>query len=170
MTKLKSKYSHNVIILITIAIFFFFLPAIGAVIGSLGDIYVRGLYELLSFGVKAIIVSLWMLAVGYLLCHLMKADKSFLRTPAIMTLIGAVLLPLVRSFQIVMTSSHQDENYQTELVTKSINGMIDKSIEGMETIVKGIMFIAPATLCITAVIFLAVGLTNLFLKRNRKSA
>lgn len=170
MDKLSNKYSNPIFTVIAVVIFFFFLPAIGAGLGTMGEIYIDGLHELPSFGMKAIIVSIWMLTVGYLLCHLMKADKSFMRIPAIMTLIGAVVLPLARSFQIAMTSSTLEDEIQTELTTKSINGMIDKSIEGMETIIKGIIYIAPALLCTISVIILAVGLTKLFLRRNRNSA
>ncbi|WP_252390540.1 hypothetical protein [Escherichia coli] len=99
MNKLSDKYSNPVFTVIAIVIFFFFLPAIGAVLGSMGEIYIDGLRELPSFGMKAIIVAIWMLVVAYLMCRLMKAEKDFIRVPAILTLIGAVLLPLTRIFK-----------------------------------------------------------------------
>ncbi|MGU5057634.1 hypothetical protein MAX39_22855, partial [Escherichia coli] len=135
----SDKSSNPVFTVIAIVIFFFFLPAIGAVLGTTGEIYIDGLRELPSFGMKAIIVSIWMLVVAYLMCRLMKAEKDFIRIPAILTLIGAVLLPLTSSFQNVMTISAPDDSSRTDFIAKSI--------EGMETIIRSIMFIAPALLC-----------------------
>ncbi|EKP3242908.1 hypothetical protein P3K25_004659 [Escherichia coli] len=142
---------------IAIVIFFFFLPAIGAVLGTTGEIYIDGLRELPSFGMKAIIVSIWMLVVAYLMCRLMKAEKDFIRIPAILTLIGAVLLPLTSSFQNVMTISAPDDSSRTDFIAKSI--------EGMETIIRSIMFIAPALLCTISSIILAVGMISILRKR-----
>ncbi|MGN9528568.1 hypothetical protein ACTMQE_23435 [Escherichia coli] len=100
-------------------IFFFFLPAIGAALGTMGEIYIDGLRELPSFGMKAIIVSIWML-VAYLMCRLMKAEKDFIRIPAILTLIGAVLLPLTSSFQNELTISDPDVSTRTNFYAKAI--------------------------------------------------
>ncbi|HGA5515546.1 TPA: hypothetical protein ACIS0C_003699 [Salmonella enterica subsp. enterica serovar Wangata] len=158
MNKLSDKYSNPVFTVIAIVIFFFFLPAIGAVLGSMGEIYIDGLRELPSFGMKAIIVAIWMLVVAYLMCRLMKAEKDFIRVPAILTLIGAVLLPLTRSFQNVMTISAPDDSSRTDFIAKSI--------EGMETIIRSIMFIAPALLCTISSIILAVGMISILRKRN----
>lgn len=138
-------------------IFFFFLPAIGAALGTTGEIYIDGLRELPSFGMKAIIVSIWMLIVAYLMCRLMKAEKDFIRIPAILTLIGAVLLPLTSSFQNVMTISDPDVSTRTDFYAKAI--------EGLETIKNGIMFIAPALLCAISSIILAVGMISILRKR-----
>ncbi|EAP9249373.1 hypothetical protein ES841_23195 [Salmonella enterica] len=157
MNKLSDKYSNPVFTVIAIVIFFFFLPAIGAVLGTMGEIYIDGLRELPSFGMKAIIVSIWMLVVAYLMCSLMKAEKDFIRIPAILTLIGAVLLPLTSSFQNVMTISDPDVSTRTDFYAKSI--------EGLETIKNGIMFIAPGLLCVISVIILAIGMTQIL--RNR---
>ncbi|EER3676389.1 hypothetical protein F8Y52_003677, partial [Escherichia coli] len=152
MNKLSDKSSNPVFTVIAIVIFFFFLPAIGAVLGTTGEIYIDGLRELPSFGMKAIIVSIWMLVVAYLMCRLMKAEKDFIRIPAILTLIGAVLLPLTSSFQNVMTISAPDDSSRTDFIAKSI--------EGMETIIRSIMFIAPALLCTISSIILAVGMIS----------
>lgn len=157
MNKLSDKYSNPVFTVIAIVIFFFFLPAIGAVLGSMGEIYIDGLRELPSFGMKAIIVAIWMLVVAYLMCRLMKAEKDFIRVPAILTLIGAVLLPLTRSFQNVMTISAPHDSSRTDFIAKSI--------EGMETIIRSIMFIAPALLCTISSIILAVGMISILRKR-----
>ncbi|EIO6737220.1 hypothetical protein LQ308_004372 [Salmonella enterica] len=157
MNKLSDKYSNPVFTVIAIVIFFFFLPAIGAVLGTTGEIYIDGLRELPSFGMKAIIVSIWMLVVAYLMCRLMKAEKNFIRIPAILTLIGAVLLPLTSSFQNVMTISDPDVSTRTDFYAKAI--------EGLETIKNGIMFIAPALLCAISSIILAVGMISILRKR-----
>ncbi|EAZ4600994.1 TPA: hypothetical protein ISA44_003798 [Escherichia coli] len=157
MNKLSDKSSNPVFTVIAIVIFFFFLPAIGAVLGTTGEIYIDGLRELPSFGMKAIIVSIWMLVVAYLMCRLMKAEKDFIRIPAILTLIGAVLLPLTSSFQNVMTISAPDDSSRTDFIAKSI--------EGMETIIRSIMFIAPALLCTISSIILAVGMISILRKR-----
>ncbi|EJD8466992.1 hypothetical protein NR488_004471 [Salmonella enterica] len=157
MNKLSDKSSNPVFTVIAIVIFFFFLPAIGAVLGTTGETYIDGLRELPSFGMKAIIVSIWMLVVAYLMCRLMKAEKDFIRIPAILTLIGAVLLPLTSSFQNVMTISAPDDSSRTDFIAKSI--------EGMETIIRSIMFIAPALLCTISSIILAVGMISILRKR-----
>ncbi|EJK6833422.1 hypothetical protein NLP50_004736 [Escherichia coli] len=157
MNKLSDKSSNPVFTVIAIVIFFFFLPAIGAVLGTTGEIYIDGLRELPSFGMKAIIVSIWMLVVAYLMCRLMKAEKDFIRIPAILTLIGAVLLPLTSSFQNVITISAPDDSSRTDFIAKSI--------EGMETIIRSIMFIAPALLCTISSIILAVGMISILRKR-----
>ncbi|EAQ5026793.1 hypothetical protein HVH64_004436 [Salmonella enterica] len=157
MNKLSDKSPNPVFTVIAIVIFFFFLPAIGAVLGTTGEIYIDGLRELPSFGMKAIIVSIWMLVVAYLMCRLMKAEKDFIRIPAILTLIGAVLLPLTSSFQNVMTISAPDDSSRTDFIAKSI--------EGMETIIRSIMFIAPALLCTISSIILAVGMISILRKR-----
>ncbi|EKP9113634.1 TPA: hypothetical protein OR378_004567 [Escherichia coli] len=157
MNKLSDKSSNPVFTVIAIVIFFFFLPAIGAVLGTTGEIYIDGLRELPYFGMKAIIVSIWMLVVAYLMCRLMKAEKDFIRIPAILTLIGAVLLPLTSSFQNVMTISAPDDSSRTDFIAKSI--------EGMETIIRSIMFIAPALLCTISSIILAVGMISILRKR-----
>lgn len=157
MNKLSDKSSNSVFTVIAIVIFFFFLPAIGAVLGTTGEIYIDGLRELPSFGMKAIIVSIWMLVVAYLMCRLMKAEKDFIRIPAILTLIGAVLLPLTSSFQNVMTISDPDVSTRTDFYAKAI--------EGLETIKNGIMFIAPALLCAISSIILAVGMISILRKR-----
>ncbi|EEL9767960.1 TPA: hypothetical protein ACKE98_004546 [Citrobacter koseri] len=157
MNKLSDKSSNPVFTVIAIVIFFFFLPAIGAALGTTGEIYIEGLRELPSFGVKAIIVAIWMLVVAYLMCHLMKAKKDFIRVPAILTLIGAVLLPLTSSFQNMMTISDPDVSTRTDFYAKSI--------EGLETIKNGIMFIAPALLCAISSIILAVGMISILRKR-----
>ncbi|EFA4076040.1 hypothetical protein C5908_003885 [Escherichia coli O96] len=156
MNKLSDKYSNPVFTVIAIVIFFFFLPAIGTVLGRMGEIYIDGLCELPSFGMKTIIVAIWMLVVAYLMCRLMKAEKDFIRVPAILTLIGAVLLPLTRSFQNVMISA-PDDSSRTDFIAKSI--------EGMETIIRSIMFIAPALLCTISSIILAVGMISILRKR-----
>ncbi|HAZ8606159.1 hypothetical protein R9Q03_01890 [Escherichia coli] len=157
MNKLSDKYSNPVFTVIAIVIFFFFLPAIGAALGTMGEIYIDGLRELPSFGMKAIIISIWMLVVAYLMCRLMKAEKDFIRIPAILTLIGAVLLPLTNSFQNVMAISDPDVSTRTDFYAKSI--------EGLETIKNGIMFIAPALLCAISSIILAVGMISILRKR-----
>ncbi|EAB5610779.1 hypothetical protein ECA96_23940 [Salmonella enterica subsp. enterica] len=157
MNKLSDKYSNPVFTVIAIVIFFFFLPAIGAVLGTMGEIYIDGLRELPSFGMKAIIVAIWMLVVAYLMCHLMKAEKDFIRLPAIMTFIGVFLLPLTSSFQNVMTISDPEVSTRTDVLAKAI--------EGLDAIKSGIMFIAPALLCAIASIILAVGMTKILLKR-----
>lgn len=157
MNKLSDKSSNSVFTVIAIVIFFFFLPAIGAVLGTTGEIYIDGLRELPSFGMKAIIVSIWMLVVAYLMCRLMKAEKDFIRIPAILTLIGAVLLPLTSSFQNVITISDPDVSTRTDFYAKAI--------EGLETIKNGIMFIAPALLCAISSIILAVGMISILRKR-----
>ncbi|ECY6724971.1 hypothetical protein GS387_003681 [Salmonella enterica subsp. enterica serovar Hadar] len=157
MNKLSDKSSNPVFTVIAIMIFFFFLPAIGAVLGTTGEIYIDGLRELPSFGMKAIIVSIWMLVVAYLMCRLMKAEKDFIRIPAILTLIGAVLLPLTNSFQNVMAMPDPDVSTRTDFYAKSI--------EGLETIKNGIMFIAPALLCAISSIILAVGMISILRKR-----
>ncbi|EBO3672024.1 MULTISPECIES: hypothetical protein [Enterobacterales] len=157
MNKLSDKSSNSVFTVIAIVIFFFFLPAIGAVLGTTGEIYIDGLRELPSFGMKAIIVSIWMLVVAYLMCRLMKTEKDFIRIPAILTLIGAVLLPLTSSFQNVMTISDPDVSTRTDFYAKAI--------EGLETIKNGIMFIAPALLCAISSIILAVGMISILRKR-----
>ncbi|EAB3593943.1 MULTISPECIES: hypothetical protein [Enterobacteriaceae] len=157
MNKLSDKSSNPVFTVIAIVIFFFLLPAIGAVLGTTGEIYIDGLRELPSFGMKAIIVSIWMLVVAYLMCRLMKAEKDFIRIPAILTLIGAVLLPLTSSFQNVMTISDPDVSTRTDFYAKAI--------EGLETIKNGIMFIAPALLCAISSIILAVGMISILRKR-----
>ncbi|EDH2376019.1 hypothetical protein GC549_14400 [Salmonella enterica] len=157
MNKLSDKSSNPVFTVIAIVIFFFFLPAIGAALGTTGEIYIEGLRELPSFGVKAIIVAIWMLVVAYLMCHLMKAKKDFIRVPAILTLIGAVLLPLTSSFQNMMTISDPDVSTRTDFYATSI--------EGLETIKNGIMFIAPALLCAISSIILAVGMISILRKR-----
>ncbi|EME5919327.1 TPA: hypothetical protein KET62_004440 [Escherichia coli] len=157
MNKLSDKYSNPVFTVIAIVIVFFFLPAIGAVLGTMGEIYIDGLRELPSFGVKAIIVSIWMLVVAYLMCRLMKAEKDFIRIPAILTVIGVVLLPLASSFQNVMTISDPDVSTRTDFYAKSI--------EGLETMRNGIMFIAPALLCAISSIILAVGMISILRKR-----
>ncbi|EHQ2592170.1 hypothetical protein ACE1P8_004387 [Salmonella enterica] len=157
MNKLSDKSSNPIFTVIAIVIFFFFLPAIGAALGTTGEIYIEGLRELPSFGVKAIIVAIWMLVVAYLMCHLMKAKKDFIRVPAILTLIGAVLLPLTSSFQNMMTISDPDVSTRTDFYAKSI--------EGLETIKNGIMFIAPALLCAISSIILAVGMISILRKR-----
>lgn len=157
MNKLSDKYSNPVFTVIAIVIFFFFLPAIGAALGTMGEIYIDGLRELPSFGMKAIIISIWMLVVAYLMCRLMKAEKDFIRIPAILTLIGAVLLPLTNSFQNVMAISDPDISTRTDFYAKSI--------EGLETIKNGIMFIAPALLCAISSIILAVGMISILRKR-----
>ncbi|EFD8465917.1 hypothetical protein CO570_004390 [Escherichia coli] len=156
MNKLSDKSSNPVFTVIAIVIFFFFLPAIGAVLGTTGEIYIDGLRELPSFGMKAIVVSIWMLVVAYLMCHLMKAKKDFIRIPAILTLIGAVLLPLTNSFQKVMAIPNPDVSTRTDFYAKSI--------EGLETIKNGIMFIAPALLCAISSIILAVGMISILRK------
>ncbi|MGW8166068.1 hypothetical protein ACWGXC_21510, partial [Klebsiella pneumoniae] len=122
MNKLSDKYSNPVFTVIAIVIFFFFLPAIGAALGTMGEIYIDGLRELPSFGMKAIIVSIWMLVVAYLMCRLMKAEKDFIRIPAILTLIGAVLLPLTSSFQNELTISDPDVSTRTNFYAKAIEG------------------------------------------------
>lgn len=157
MNKLSDKYSNPVFTVIAIVIFFFFLPAIGAALGTMGEIYIDGLRELPSFGMKAIIISIWMLVVAYLMCRLMKAEKDFIRIPAILTLIGAVLLPLTNSFQNVMAISDPDVSTRTDFYAKSI--------EGLETIKNGIMCIAPALLCAISSIILAVGMISILRKR-----
>ncbi|EOX1965371.1 hypothetical protein ACPDMD_004526 [Salmonella enterica] len=157
MNKLSDKSSNPVFTVIAIVIFLFFLPAIGAVLGTTGEIYIDGLRELPSFGMKEIIVSIWMLVVAYLMCRLMKAEKDFIRIPAILTLIGAVLLPLTSSFQNVMTISDPDVSTRTDFYAKAI--------EGLETIKNGIMFIAPALLCAISSIILAVGMISILRKR-----
>ena len=157
MNKLSDKSSNPVFTVITIVIFFFFLPAIGAALGTTGEIYIEGLRELPSFGMKAIVVSIWMLVVAYLMCNLMKAKKDFIRVPAILTLIGAVLLPLTSSFQNMMTISDPDVSTRTDFYAKAI--------EGLETIKNGIMFIAPALLCAISSIILAVGMISILRKR-----
>lgn len=157
MNKLSDKSSNPVFTVIAIVIFFFFLPAIGAALGTTGEIYIEGLRELPAFGAKAIIVAIWMLVVAYLMCHLMKAKKDFIRVPAILTLIGAVLLPLTSSFQNMMTISAPDVSTRTDFYAKAI--------EGLETIKSGIMFIAPALLCAISSIILAVGMISILRKR-----
>ncbi|EPC5749287.1 hypothetical protein ACRZ6N_004839 [Klebsiella aerogenes] len=157
MNKLSDKSSNPVFTVIAIMIFFFFLPAIGAVLGTTGEIYIDGLRELPSFGMKAIIVSIWMLVVAYLMCRLMKAEKDFIRIPAILTLIGAVLLPLTNSFQNVMAMPDPDVSTRTDFYATAI--------EGLETIKNGIMFIAPALLCAISSIILAVGMISILRKR-----
>lgn len=159
MNKLSDKYSNPFFTVIAIVIFFFFLPAIGAVLGTMGEIYIDGLRELPSFGMKAIIVSIWMLVVAYLMCRLMKVEKDFIRIPAILTLIGAVLLPLTSSFQNVMTISEPDVSTRTDFYAKAT--------EGLETIKSGIMYIAPGLLCVISVIILAIGMTKIL--RNRST-
>ncbi|EGP6736762.1 hypothetical protein I0J43_003677 [Salmonella enterica] len=42
MNKLSDKSSNPVFTVIAIVIFFFFLPAIGAVLGTTGEIYIDG--------------------------------------------------------------------------------------------------------------------------------
>lgn len=157
MNKLSDKSSNPVFTVIAIMIFFFFLPAIGAVLGTTGEIYIDGLRELPSFGMKAIIVSIWMLVVAYLMCRLMKAEKDFIRIPAILTLIGAVLLPLTNSFQNVMAMPDPDVSTRTDFYATAT--------EGLETIKNGIMFIAPALLCAISSIILAVGMISILRKR-----
>ncbi|HBA8604302.1 TPA: hypothetical protein J1145_004127 [Escherichia coli] len=157
MNKLSDKSSNPVFTVIAIVIFFFFLPAIGAVLGTTGEIYVDGLRELPSFGMKAIVVAIWMLVVAFLMCHLMKAKKDFIRVPAILTLIGAVLLPLTSSFQNMMTIPDPDVPTRTDFYARAI--------EGLETIKNGIMFIAPALLCAISSIILAVGMISILRKR-----
>lgn len=157
MNKLSDKYSNPVFTVIAIVIFFFFLPAIGAALGTMGEIYIDGLRELPSFGMKAIIVSIWMLVVAYLMCRLMKAEKDFIRIPAILTLISAVLLPLTSSFQNELTISDPDVSTRTNFYAKAI--------EGAETLQNGIMFIAPALLCAISSIILAVGMISILRKR-----
>ncbi|ELW8788156.1 hypothetical protein SIM42_004717 [Salmonella enterica] len=157
MNKLSDKSSNPVFTVITIVIFFFFLPAIGAALGTTGEIYIEGLRELPAFGVKAIIVAIGMLVVAYLMCHLMKAKKDFIRVPAILTLIGAVLLPLTSSFQNMMTIPDPDVSTRTDFYAKAI--------EGLETIKNEIMFIAPALLCAISSIILAVGMISILRKR-----
>ncbi|HFW3409441.1 TPA: hypothetical protein ACIBHE_003573 [Salmonella enterica subsp. enterica serovar Chailey] len=160
MNKLSDKYSNPVFTVIAIVIFFFFLPAISAALGTMGEIYIDGLRELPSFGMKAIIVSIWMLVVAYLMCRLMNVEKDFIRIPAILTLIGAVLLPLTSSFQNVMTISDPNVSTRTDFYAKSI--------EGLETIKNGIMFIAPALLCTISSIILAVGMIGILRKRYHR--
>ncbi|HGL4146358.1 TPA: hypothetical protein ACKE1R_004474 [Citrobacter koseri] len=157
MNKLSDKSSNPVFTVIAIVICFFFLPAIGAALGTTGEIYIEGLRELPSFGMKAIVVSIWMLVVAYLMCHLMKAKKDFIRVPAILTLIGAVLLPLTSSFQNMMTISDSDVSTRTDFYATAI--------EGLETIKNGIMFIAPALLCAISSIILAAGMISILRKR-----
>lgn len=157
MNKLGDKYSNPVFTVIAIVIFFFFLPAIGAALGTMGEIYIDGLHELPSFGMKAIIVSIWMLVVAYLMCRIMKAEKDFIRIPAILTLIGSVLLPLTSSFQNAMTISDPDVSTRTDFYAKAI--------EGADTLKNGIMFIAPALLCAISSIILAVGMISILRKR-----
>lgn len=157
MNKLSDKYSNPFFTVIAIVIFFFFLPAIGAVLGTMGEIYIDGLRELPSFGMKAIIIAIWMLVVAYLMCCIMKAEKDFIRIPAILTLIGAVLLPLTSSFQNVMTISDPNVSTRTNFYAKAI--------EGLETIKNGIMYIAPGLLCAISVIILAIGMTKILRKR-----
>ncbi|HAG9068361.1 TPA: hypothetical protein F6T45_19050 [Escherichia coli] len=160
MNKLSDKYSNPIFTVIAIVIFFFFLPAIGAALGTMGEIYIDGLRELPSFGMKAIIVSIWMLVVAYLMCRLMNAQKDFIRIPAILTVIGAVLLPVTSSFQNVMTRSDPDVSTRTDFYAKSI--------EGLETMKNGIMFIAPALLCAISSIILAVGMIGILRKRYHR--
>lgn len=94
MNNLRDKKSNPVITLIAVVISLFFLPAIAAGLGTMGEIYIDGLRELPSFGIKAISVAIWMLLVAYLMCCFMKSKKDFIRLPAILTFIGTVLLPL----------------------------------------------------------------------------
>ncbi|HFN4413756.1 TPA: hypothetical protein ACHFYU_004766 [Escherichia coli] len=84
MNNLRDKKSNPVITLIAVVISLFFLPAIAAGLGTMGEIYIDGLRELPSFGIKAISVAIWMLLVAYLMCCFMKAKKDFIRLPAIL--------------------------------------------------------------------------------------
>ncbi len=155
MNNLRDKKSNPVITLIVVVISLFFLPAIAAGLGTMGEIYIDGLRELPSFGIKAISVAIWMLLVAYLMCCFMKAKKDFIRLPAILTFIGTVLLPFVSSFQKMMIISgcfHQ-------------SAFLSKVTEGLGTMKSGFMFIVPALLCAIASIMLAVGMINIL--RNR---
>lgn len=164
MNKNCGTYSNPVFTVIAILIFFFLLPGIGAGLGTLGEIYIDGMREVSSFGMKAIIAAIWMLVAAYLITLSMKADRDFIRLPGKLTLIGAVLLPLARSFQNAMTISDPEVSTPTNFITHAI--------EGLETIIRVIMFIAPALLCTISVIILSFGLTNILLKRyqSRKNS
>lgn len=157
MNNLRDKKSNPVITLIAVVISLFFLPAIAAGLGTMGEIYIDGLRELPSFGIKAISVAIWMLLVAYLMCCFMKAKKDFIRLPAILTFIGTVLLPFVSSFQKMMIISDSDVS------TKAT--FLSKVTEGLGTMKSGFMFIVPALLCAIASIMLAVGMINIL--RNR---
>ncbi len=90
----------------------------------------------------------------------MNAQKDFIRIPAILTVIGAVLLPVTSSFQNVMTRSDPDVSTRTDFYAKSI--------EGLETMKNRIMFIAPALLCAISSIILAVGMIGILRKRYHR--
>ncbi|HCP4224722.1 TPA: hypothetical protein ODN89_004409 [Escherichia coli] len=158
MNNLRDKKSNPVITLIAVVISLFFLPAIAAGLGTMGEIYIDGLRELPSFGIKAISVAIWMLLVAYLMCCFMKAKKDFIRLPAKLTLIGAVLLPMISSFNnVVTTMSSPDVSTRTDFHAALI--------KGLDTMESEFMFIVPALLCVIASIMLAVGMINIL--RNR---
>lgn len=99
-----------------------------------------------------------MLVVAYLMCRIMKAKKDFIRVPAKLTLIGAVLLPLISSFNnVVTTMSSPDVSTRTDFHAALI--------KGLDTMESEFMFIVPALLCAIASIMLTVGMINIL--RNR---
>lgn len=154
ISRVKS-YSDVIFIVFSTFVFLFILPSLIAALGTLGSIYIDGLAGISPYGLKAASAAIGMLIISYVACCFLKADKKFIRTPAILTFIGVVLLPFYKGSLGVLTDT----------TGESPALQIQK---GLEAVAQTIIQIAPIGLCTIAVIMLAVELIILSLKKYRK--
>lgn len=157
MNKMNLNSGDVVFTALLTVIFFICLPGLAGALGAMGGIYYDGLRELPPFGLKAASAALGMLAISYILCSFLKADRQFISWPFRLTLAGAILLPFARGSQQTFTPEPMDGAATT--------GPLANVQQALEELAKGFIDIVPATLCTVSVVMLAFGLTCLLRTR-----
>ena len=145
---------------LTIIAFVVFCLCIPAIVVSLSNVllvYGSGFDEFSPIGVKAVCAAVGTLIITWLICNQIKANKSFIRQPAILTFIAAVALPLSNGAQKAFSSSPQEVTLQ--------QGDYQKSLAGIDMLKNTLLTDVPPLLCVIAIVMLATGLTLLIRKR-----
>lgn len=94
MKSSKNTSGSTVSLLLVCALFLLILPALAAAAGSIMMYYIKAMHALPPVASRLAFAAVGMVAVSLITAKIMKADRSFLKTPVILALIGIVLVPL----------------------------------------------------------------------------
>jgi len=117
MKSSKDTSGSTVSLLLICALFLLILPALAAAAGSIMMFYIEGLHALPPIASRLAFAAAGMVAVSLITAKIMKAGRSFLKTPLILTLIGIVLVPLEAGLTDAFSPSDRPGTAVSEPVT-----------------------------------------------------
>lgn len=94
MQSSKNSSGSTVSLLLVCALFLLILPALAAAAGSIMLYYIEALHALPPVASRLAFAAAGMVVVSLITAKIIKAGRSFLKMPVILTLIGIVLVPL----------------------------------------------------------------------------